>query len=107
MADILHEILKVEEKAQEIVKNAQQEADGILQNARIEADKLLNESKNQIQKDAEKIISSAIDKTKSERDTKIKAIKEEDKRIEEETQKYIPEAVDFLINALAFNKEKK
>lgn len=106
MADILQEMLKVEEKAQEIVKEAQKEADKIVQDARIEADKIVTEAKSQIQKEAEEIVAFAIEKAKTERDVQISAIKEEDKKIEEGAQRYIKEAVEYVVKSLAFNEHE-
>jgi len=103
MADILQEMLYVEEEARRIVTGAQKQADDISARARRQADSLLTETRAKARLEAESIVQSAIEKAKKDKEAQIRILNDRYRTMDSTAEQYLPRAVQYTVNRLAFN----
>ncbi len=102
--DVLDEfslqVKKIEEKAEDILKEAHHKKDYIIANAKTDSIALLGKKKDFLEKKKNEKISKQKKKVDQEKNLLIKKSQEEFKLIEKKARKKIPNAVDFVLKKL-------
>jgi len=103
MADILQEMLHIEEEARTIVNNSQKQADDITIRARRQAETLLTETRAKARQEAESIVQSAIEKARKDKEAQIGILNDRYGTMDSRAEQYLPQAIQYTVNRLAFN----
>ena len=103
MADILQEMLHIEEEARLIVNSAQKQADDMSVRARRQAETLLSETKTKARQEAESIVRCAIENALKDKEAQIAVLNDKYRPIETRAEQDLPQAVQDIVQRLAFN----
>ena len=103
MADILQQMLQVEEEARAIVNAAQKQADNISVRAREQAETLLCETKAKTRQESEAIVKSAVEEALKDKEAQIAVMNDKYRPIETRAEQDLPQTIQYIIQRLAFN----
>ena len=103
MADILQEMLRIEEEARGLVNAAQKQADDLSARARKQAETLLSETKIKARQEAESIVRSAVEKALKDKEAQVAALNERYRPMETKAEHNLPQAVQYIVQKLASN----
>ncbi len=94
------QVKKIEDKAENIIKDAYTKRDEIIADAKTESMNMLVKKRDFLEKKKNEKIALEKKKIDHEKDLSIKNIQEELKKMRKKAEKNIPKAVDFVLEKL-------